>query len=146
MLFGKICQWVCLWDSGVWKFGVFGLGRWVFGYRCMFGVLECSLLLNVLFPLPLFCFFSVNDFSFLCLIWCWCCCCCWRLRYMKKVGFFCVFGFVKERKVLFCVFCFGFCFLEFWRGCDMAVFLVRLLSSKGRSFFGFFFGALWQFQ
>ena len=58
---------------------------------------------------------------------------------MKKVGYFCVFGFVKERKVLFCVFCFGFCFLEFWRGCDMAVFLVRLLSSKGRSFFEFFF-------
>ena len=57
---------------------------------------------------------------------------------MKKVGFFCVFGFVKERKVLFCVFCFGFYFLEFCRGYDMAVFLVRLLSRKGRSFFGFF--------
>ena len=57
---------------------------------------------------------------------------------MKKEGFFCVSGFVKERKVLFCVFCFGFYFLEFWRGCDMAVFLVRLLSRKGRSFFGFF--------
>lgn len=65
---------------------------------------------------------------------------------MKKVGFFCVFGFVKERKELFCVFCLGFYFLEFWRGCDMAVFLVRLLSRKGRSFFGFFFCALWQFQ
>ena len=58
---------------------------------------------------------------------------------MKKVRFFCVPGFVKERKELFCVFCFGFYFLEFWRGCDMAVFLVRLLSRKGRSFFEFFF-------